>query len=167
MNRSTSNDYTGQNIFLGSIVILFLGGAILMWLIGNAAALLGRGRVLHAGLTQSWDALLHLRQHTDDPRLAWAPKLAADLPGPVMYWGRSSPLTGPSSTIYVDDSGVKAGGSRILVLGGVKVRPHGALMREIRHLREQTGFSREFKIQWNQSGVACGLLRPHRSAGGI
>lgn len=86
MNRSTSNDYTGQNLFLGIIVALFLGGAILMWLVGNVAALLGRGRVLHANLEQSWDALIHLRLHANDPRLAWAPKLAANLPGPVMYW---------------------------------------------------------------------------------
>lgn len=86
MNRSTSNDLTGQNLFLGIIVALFLGGAILMWLVGNVAALLGGGRLLHANLEQSWDALIHLRQHTNDPRLAWAPKLAANLPGPVLYW---------------------------------------------------------------------------------
>jgi len=86
MNRSAADNDSAQNLLLGILVALFLGGAILMWLVGNVAALLGRGRLLHAGLTQSWDALLHLRQHANDPRLAWTPKLAVDLPGPVMYW---------------------------------------------------------------------------------
>jgi type IV secretion system protein VirD4 len=86
MNRTAADNDAAQNLLIGIVVALLLGGAILMWLVGNVAALLGRGRLLHAGLTQSWDALLHLRQHTNDPRLAWAPKQAANLPGPDMYW---------------------------------------------------------------------------------
>jgi type IV secretion system protein VirD4 len=86
MNRSAPEDYTAQNLVLGIIAVLFLGGAVGNWLVGNVAALLGRGRLLHASLTQSFDALIHLRRHANDPRLAWAPKLAANLPGPVMYW---------------------------------------------------------------------------------
>jgi type IV secretion system protein VirD4 len=86
MNRSASDNDSAQNLLLGILVGLFLGGAILMWLVGNVAALLGRRRLLHASLTQSFDALIHLRQHVNDPRLAWAPKLAADLPGPGIYW---------------------------------------------------------------------------------
>src|SRR5690242_7181461 len=86
MNRSAPEDYTAQNLLLGIIAVLFLGGAVGNWLVGNVAALLGRGRLLHASLTQSFDALIHLRRHANDPRLAWAPTLAANLPGPVMYW---------------------------------------------------------------------------------
>lgn len=55
------------------------------------------------------------------------------------------PARYPTSTIYLDDSGMKAGGSRILVIGGIKVRRHGVLLRAIRHVRDQTGFTGEFK----------------------
>lgn len=48
--------------------------------------------------------------------------------------------------IYTDDSGVKAGGRRLLVIGGIKVRRHGALMRAIRQVRDQSGFNGEFKF---------------------
>lgn len=51
-----------------------------------------------------------------------------------------------ASTIYADDSGVKAAGSRILVIGGIKVRRHGALFRAIRHIRDEADFRREFKF---------------------
>jgi hypothetical protein len=86
MNRSASDNDSAQNLLLAIIIGLFLGGAILNWLVGNVAAFLDRGRLLHASLTQSFDALVHLRQHAKDPRLAWAPKLAANLPGPTLYW---------------------------------------------------------------------------------
>lgn len=55
-------------------------------------------------------------------------------------------LRASTATIYLDDSGLKAGGSRLLVIAGVKVRRHGALMRAIRHVRDQSGFDREFKF---------------------
>jgi type IV secretion system protein VirD4 len=86
MSRPGSNDDTAENLLLGIIVGLFLIGAIGNWLVGNAAAFIGRGRLLHASLSQAFAALVHLRQHTDDPRLAWSPKLAANLPGPGIYW---------------------------------------------------------------------------------
>ena len=56
------------------------------------------------------------------------------------------PLRYPTSMVYVDDSGVKAAGSRILVMGGIKVRQHGKLLRAIRHVRDQSGFRGEFKF---------------------
>jgi type IV secretion system protein VirD4 len=86
MTRSASDNDSAQNLLLGILVGSFIGGAILMWLVGNVAALLGRGRLLHASLTQSFAALVHLLQHANDPRLAWAQKVAADLPGPGIYW---------------------------------------------------------------------------------
>jgi hypothetical protein len=64
------------------------------------------------------------------------------------------PLGYPTSTIYLDDSGTKAAGTRLLVIGGLKVRRHGQLLRAIRHVREQTGFGREFKF----AGINKGSL---------
>jgi hypothetical protein len=64
------------------------------------------------------------------------------------------PLHYPTSTIYTDDSGVKAGKSRLLVIGGIKVRRHGTLLRAIRHIREEADFPREFKF----SGINRGSL---------
>lgn len=59
-----------------------------------------------------------------------------------------------TSTFYIDDSGVKAGGSRLLVIGGIKVRGHGKLLRAIRHVRDQSGFQGEFKF----TGINKGSL---------
>lgn len=64
------------------------------------------------------------------------------------------PLQYPTSTIYTDDSGVKAGGSRLLVIGGIKVRRHGELLRSIRHVRDKADFKREFKF----TGINRGSL---------
>ena len=66
-----------------------VGGAVLTggnWLGGNLAALVGRGRVLHAGLGQAFSALFRLPTHAHDPAKAWGPVLAGRLPGPVVYW---------------------------------------------------------------------------------
>lgn len=66
------------------------------------------------------------------------------------------PLWYPTSTIYLDDSGVKAAGSRLLVIGGIKVRRHGELMRAIRHVRDQSGFTGEFKYtEINKGSVSA------------
>jgi hypothetical protein len=68
--------------------------------------------------------------------------------------GVDVPLHCPTSTIYTDDSGVKAAGSHILVIGGIKIRRHGQLMRAIRHVREEADFRREFKF----TGITRGSL---------
>jgi type IV secretion system protein VirD4 len=72
-------------LFKAAVVVLGTA-AIGNWVVGNLAALLGRGRFLHASLGQALAALVKLPKHLDDPRLAWAPKLASNLPGPVVYW---------------------------------------------------------------------------------
>lgn len=51
-----------------------------------------------------------------------------------------------TSTFYLDDSGVKAAAGTLLVIGGIKIRRHGQLMREIQDIRDQTGFRGEFKF---------------------
>lgn len=66
----------------------------------------------------------------------------------------SVPLNYPTSTFYLDDSGVTAGGSRILVIGGIKVRRHGQLLRAVRHIRDQTDFRHEFKFEGINKGSA-------------
>ncbi len=56
------------------------------WLVGNLAALIGRGRLLHAGLGEALGALTRLPSHRGDPRLAWDEPARSNLPGPVVYW---------------------------------------------------------------------------------
>lgn len=68
--------------------------------------------------------------------------------------GVDVPVRYPTSMIYTDDSGVKAAGHRILVVGGIKVRRHGALLRAVKHVRDQTGFAGELKF----SGINKGSL---------
>jgi Protein of unknown function (DUF3800) len=68
--------------------------------------------------------------------------------------GAGLPLDTRTSTIYVDDSGVKAAGNRILVIGGIKIRKHGQLLRAIRHVRDLSGFEREFKFSEINKGSA-------------
>src|SRR5437867_15013 len=56
------------------------------WLVGNLAALIGRGRLLHAGLGEALGALTRLPSQRGDPRLAWSEPARSNLPGPVVYW---------------------------------------------------------------------------------
>ena len=59
----------------------------------------------------------------------------------------------PTSTIYVDDSGTRASGSRCFVLGAGKIRAHGALMREVHHIRDAHSFEGEFKFHQITEGT--------------
>jgi type IV secretion system protein VirD4 len=56
------------------------------WLVGNLAALVGRGRLLRAGLGEALGALTRLPSHPGEPRLAWDEPARSNLPGPVIYW---------------------------------------------------------------------------------
>jgi type IV secretion system protein VirD4 len=58
----------------------------LHWLAANLAALVGRGRLLHASPVDAFVALAHLPKHASDPRLAWGEPARSNLPGPVVYW---------------------------------------------------------------------------------
>lgn len=71
-------------LFKVGVLVLF-GVAVGNWAVGNLAALFA-GRVLHAGIGQALSALARLPRYAQDPRLAWGPKLAHRLPGPVVYW---------------------------------------------------------------------------------
>lgn len=73
-----------------TLIVLAIGTAATAagghWLVGNLAALIGRGRPLRAGLGAAPAALTRLPSHAGDPRLAWDEPARSNLPGPVIYW---------------------------------------------------------------------------------
>ena len=88
MTRPQTRPQGDVGDMLGAIVVLGLAAlAVGHWLIGNLAALLSHGHPLRGGsLVQALQALWALPDHAGDPRRAWSPPLAAQLPGPVLYW---------------------------------------------------------------------------------
>lgn len=54
------------------------------------------------------------------------------------------PLSYPCSTLFLDESGVKAGDR--FTVGGFKIRNVGALSRAVSHVRDKHGFYDEFKF---------------------
>ena len=71
------------------------------------------------------------------------------------------PLGYPTALIYMDESTVKASGGRFFVVGAVKVRKSGQLMRAIRDVRDRHGFHDEFKfsrISRGKFSVFCELI---------
>lgn len=58
----------------------------LNWAVASLAALVGRGRLLHASLGGTFSSLTRLPKHLGDPRLAWPNPARSNLPGPVLYW---------------------------------------------------------------------------------
>lgn len=84
MNRPAPSD-DGQDRFLW--IILGLSALpVTNWIIGHAATVLGRGHLLKASVSDAFIALAGLPRHLGDPRQAWPPPAAAQLPGPVAYW---------------------------------------------------------------------------------
>lgn len=81
-----SSQRADPDILIAALIAVLALAVLGQWLIGNAAALLGRGRLLHANLTEALGALTRLPQHAADPRTAWPAAAARNLPGPVMYW---------------------------------------------------------------------------------
>lgn len=67
----------------------------------------------------------------------------------------------PTALIYVDESAVKASAGRFFVVGAVKVRRPGQLMRTVRDIRDRHGFGDEFKFSKISRGkfpVFCELI---------
>lgn len=64
----------------------------------------------------------------------------------------SVPSGYPTSTIFIDESGSRASGSRFFVMGAIKVRSPGRLARAMRAVRDKTRFSSEFKFSEITSG---------------
>lgn len=76
---------------VGDLLFLLLIGVMTVvsmghWLVANLAALIGRGRLLHAPLPEALEALGRLPDHLGDPRRAWSEPAASNLPGPFLYW---------------------------------------------------------------------------------
>jgi Protein of unknown function (DUF3800) len=67
----------------------------------------------------------------------------------------------PTALIYADESSVKASAGRFFVVGAVKVRRPGQLMRTIRDVRDRYGFRDEFKfsrISRGKFSIFCELI---------
>src|SRR5947209_4624453 len=86
MTRPQPPRTDGVDMVLVSILTVLATAAAGQWLAGNAAALLGRGRLLHATPVQALASLTRLPHHLRDPRGAWPAAAAGNLPGPVLYW---------------------------------------------------------------------------------
>jgi hypothetical protein len=66
------------------------------------------------------------------------------------------PAQYPTSTIFVDESGSRASGSRFFVMGAVKTREPSRLGREMKAVRDRTGFGHEFKFsEINQGNITA------------
>jgi type IV secretion system protein VirD4 len=100
MTAPARRDSDGVDLLAAAFGIALGVIAVGHWLVGNLAAILGRGRLLHASLGQALTALTRLPDHASDPRQAWGP-LAADLPGPVAYWTSAAIVVGTLLTIAV------------------------------------------------------------------
>jgi hypothetical protein len=71
------------------------------------------------------------------------------------------PLNYPTALIYVDESAVKASAGRFFVIGAVKVRKPGKLMRTILDIRDRNDFRDEFKFSKISRGkfpIFCELI---------
>jgi hypothetical protein len=71
------------------------------------------------------------------------------------------PLKYPTALIYVDESAVKASAGRFFVVGAVKVRRPGQLMRVVRDIRDRHSYGDEFKFSKISRGkfpVFCELI---------
>lgn len=71
------------------------------------------------------------------------------------------PLGYPTALFYVDESAAKSTGGSFFVIGAVKLRDPGALMRTIRDIRDRWSFEEEFKFTKISRGklpVFCELV---------
>jgi hypothetical protein len=67
----------------------------------------------------------------------------------------------PTSLIWVDESSVKASSGRFFVVGAVKARQMGKLMRDVREIRDRYGYGDEFKfsrITRGRLSIFCELV---------
>lgn len=63
-------------------------------------------------------------------------------------WSKNfrAPISTPVSDMFIDESGSRSSRSKFFVLGLVKVRDSGQLMRALRSVRERHRFQGEFKF---------------------
>ncbi|MEP6479276.1 MAG: DUF3800 domain-containing protein [Rhodoglobus sp.] len=58
----------------------------------------------------------------------------------------------PTATVFIDESGSRASGSRFFVMGAITTRTPGLLARSLHAVRDKTGFNHEFKFSEITSG---------------
>jgi type IV secretion system protein VirD4 len=105
---------------LFAVVLAVLAVTVLLWLVGQVAAVLfGAHHWLHLSLADTAAVPFRVMHHPGDPRLAWPPEARRQLPGPVgMYTALALLLLLPS--LLVGMAGVRwFGWDR-------RVRQHGA-----------------------------------------
>ncbi len=69
-----------------ALLFVFIGVLAVVWAGAQLACLLSQGHWLGASIEDAGHALFGMRQHLGDPRQAWPPEAAAELPGPILYW---------------------------------------------------------------------------------
>src|ERR1051326_4608032 len=60
--------------------------------------------------------------------------------------GAAVPPKYPTAMIFVDESAVKVSAGRFFVVGAVKVRKPGQLLRSVQDIRDRHGYTDEFKF---------------------
>jgi len=70
----------------GAVFLVIAGGALAVVWAGAQLASLLAGNHLGAGLSATFQALVHLPANADNPGAAWGPPWDAALPGPPLYW---------------------------------------------------------------------------------
>lgn len=90
MTTPSDRNRSGDDLLFLVAVGLVGTASVGHWLVGNAAALVGRGRLLRAGIADAMAALTRLPDHWGDPRRAWPEPAASNLPGPVVYWASAA-----------------------------------------------------------------------------
>ena len=85
VNQTVQRDQ-GLEVIAIPLLVVLAGAIAVVWAGGQLAAFVAHGHWLHASIQDAADALLRLPGHTGDPRSAWAPEFAAQLPGPVLLW---------------------------------------------------------------------------------
>ena len=83
----------GERIAALGVGALLLAST-LIFVAGEANALLTSGSFLHSGFTATPGTLMRLSRHGNDPALAWPAKDHALLPGPFQFYGVTVVLLG-------------------------------------------------------------------------
>jgi hypothetical protein len=68
------------------------------------------------------------------------------------------PLRYPTALIFVDESAVKVSGGRFFVVGAVKVRRSGELLRAVQDIRDRHGYQEEQLCGGRTEGQLSALL---------
>ncbi len=85
MNQTAQRD-EGFEKLVFPLLLGLVGAMAVVWVGAQLAAFAAHRHWLGASIQDAGDALLQMRKHFGDPKLAWAPEFTVQLPGPVLYW---------------------------------------------------------------------------------